>query len=30
MTEEKNCNCVCECNEEETRKPVESVEDLEE
>ncbi len=30
MTEEKSCNCVCECNEEETRKPVESVEDLEE
>lgn len=30
MTEEKDCNCVCECSCEEERKPVESVEDLEE
>jgi len=30
MTEEKNCTCTCECNEEEIRKPVETAEDLEE
>ncbi len=30
MTEEKNCTCVCECDEQEERKPVETAEDLEE
>ncbi len=30
MTEEKDCNCVCECNIQDVRKPVETAEDLEE